>query len=184
MNSPGPDTAAGPIANTSAKEPHNAQYEPRRREPALTVAPNPNPPGDHAGSGLCVIAVAVNPYVDLPGGRTAFNPNRETDAALLARFESAWFLQQQASRWNAVPVESPSVLLAVDVSAVGPDRYVLGAVTIDRSGWGLALLGGPGLTIPTVTTPGLDAHQLRGRRINLTFGQLPHEQFRVCYLRP
>lgn len=186
-------TAAVSSASSPSDEPRTAKYEPRRREPVLTVAEftvaaEPAAAtgagaevegGPASGQPLAVIAVAVNPYADLKDGRSAFNPHRATDAELLDRFEAAWYLQQHARHWSAVPADSPSVLIAVDVSADIADRYILGAVTIDQQGWGPALLNGPAITIPTIVTPHLDAHQLRGRRIELPFGHLPHEQFRI-----
>lgn len=102
------------------------------------------------------------------------------DPDILARMDRWWQIGSYVKTWKTHPQQSPKVLVGV----TGPPthRIIIGAVTIDQNGWRTAQpTYGQLYQVPTLKTPNLDAHGLRGRLlspdINIKFGAIRSQFF-------
>lgn len=136
----------------------------------------PEPGQENIGPLLCVKLSNKN-FLD---GRQPYEPAAPpSDPGILERMEKWWYFGDRAESWKAAPESSPQFLLAI-VGSPG-SQIIVAAVTIDRTGWATAKRNGAAWQVPLLSTPGLNAHGLRGRRISrdagLVFGRLFTEMF-------
>ena len=103
-----------------------------------------------------------------------------SDSDILARMDRWWQIGRHVRTWKTHPQQSPKVLVGV----TGPPthRIIIGAVTIDQKGWDAAQpTHGQLYRVPTLKTPKLDAHGLRGRLLspetNIKFGAITSQFF-------
>jgi len=103
-----------------------------------------------------------------------------SDPDILARMDRWWQVGRYVKIWNTHPPECPRVLVAV----TGPPshRVIIGAVNIDQKGWRAAQpIPDQLYQVPTLKTPNLDAHGLRGRLLspsaNIKFGAIKSQFF-------
>jgi hypothetical protein len=103
-----------------------------------------------------------------------------SDSEILARLDRWWQIGRYVDVWRADPRQSPRTLVGV----TGPPthRIIIGAVSIDPAGWRSAQPDfGRLYQVPTLPTPRLDAHGLRGRLIspsaNIRFGAVRSQHF-------
>lgn len=103
-----------------------------------------------------------------------------SDPDILERMVEWWQLGRHVETWQTHPQQSPRTLVAV----TGPPnhRIIIGAATIDQKGWRVAQpIQGKLYHVPTLETPNLDAHGLRGRllspNIKIKFGAITTQFF-------
>lgn len=92
------------------------------------------------------------------------NPLSEED--LLNRVKKWWQLRWQLEDWKKNPASSPAILLAVHGKP--GTQFIIASLLTDRENWHLAAPSNSDpsrFEVPTLTTPNLDAGELRGHRI-------------------
>ena len=110
---------------------------------------------------LCVLIKNI----DFEDGRGTFDPaNPPSDKDILERVRKWWPLRLKQQQWSEVPSQSPAILLAIHGKPGA--QFVIGSVFIDRQNWHIASDG----EVPVLETSGLDAAELRGRRIDYDAG--------------
>jgi hypothetical protein len=112
-----------------------------------------------------ILFVYINSQ-DFDDGRVGYNlANPPTDDAILVRIDRWWQLRAHVEQWTADPAHSPGLL--VGVTGRPSNRFIVGAVEVDRTRWRLTGRDGASLyQVPTLGTSNLDVFDLRGRRIS------------------
>jgi hypothetical protein len=114
--------------------------------------------------------------------RNGYNPaHPPSDAQILKRMVKWWQLGKHVKAWANDETDSPDVLIAVNGTPGA--QIIVGSVFIDKASWSKSRYENGLYAIPTCKTLGLDALQLRGRRIdkkaNIKFGAFKHQIFMV-----
>jgi hypothetical protein len=112
--------------------------------------------------------------------RPGYNPAKPPkDKQILNRMHRWWQIGRHLERWCKDPSHSPVVLIGL--TGRPSDRFIIGAVEIDREKWDSTKKKGGLYSIPTKGPRDLDAFRLRGRRIDpethLRFGALTSQFF-------
>jgi hypothetical protein len=167
-------SALGPDFNQSPGEGH--RFVPLGVPPALSDRPGLNPlTVASIGSIACgALLVYLAPGKVMKDGRPKFDPANVDDDVILQDMDRAWSLTKLIERWKSDPDKGPRHLVGV-YGANQAHRFIAGVVPIDRFGW-----DDPSLhidkdrwRIPVIPMRGLDACELRGRRIlDAKFGRM------------
>ena len=123
--------------------------------------------GQFAGG---AIVVYCNFDSELKSGKPKLTLTNFSDDVVFDNIQDHWWVKNFIPGWVEQPETSPKTLVAVQ----GPknDRVIVGSARIDVNGWGStpAAEWDPRVhRIPLHRESGLDNHELRGRRINVTF---------------
>ena len=145
------------------------------------------------GPSMPVLFVSVGDK-DFGDGRTGYDlANPPTDAQILERVVEWWQLSALVPWWAQTPNQSPGLLIGI--TGRPGSQIVIASLMVNRHDWNNARPyphGQGKISIPLLATPGLDAFELRGRRVRgrrngvgtggeapLAFGGVPAEFFIV-----
>lgn len=114
---------------------------------------------------LCVLIQNVD-FDDGEGGvRRGYEPaNPLKDDELLERVTRWWPIRRKREMWAENSQQSPAILLGVHGKPGA--QFIIASILTDRRGWRLQPDSEARLEVPTLSTPNLDAAELRGRRIS------------------
>jgi hypothetical protein len=135
----------------------------RRSLPILNV----HQVGELAGG---AIVVYCNFDSQLKSGKQKLTLTNFSDDVVFDNIQDHWWVKKFMPQWIERPETSPKTLVAVQ----GPknDRVIVGSASIDINGWSTtpaAEWDHKVHRIPLHRENGLDNHELRGRRIDVTF---------------
>ena len=121
--------------------------------------------------GQGAIIVYCNYSSRLKSGKPKLTLTNFSDEVIFHNIEDHWYVRKFLRRWIEDPSTSPRTLIAVQ----GPpdDRVIVAAAVIDIQGWKstpTAKWDSSVHRVPLRHDRGLDAYQLRGRRIEVRFG--------------
>lgn len=116
------------------------------------------------------IVVYCNFTSELKSGKPKLTLTNFSDDVVFDNIQDHWWVKNFIPGWVEHPETSPKTLIAVQ----GPksDRIIVGSASIDVNGWSTtpAAEWDPKVhRIPLYREGGLDNHELRGRRVNVTF---------------
>lgn len=104
-----------------------------------------------------------------------------SDEQIIERMTKWWQLGRYVQAWAARPASSPRLL--VGICGRPGAQIVIGSLQIDDRGWGTAVMDGALVTVPIITSQGIDVGGLRGRRLGLEagirFGQFRTQHFAI-----
>jgi len=152
---------------------------PERFADRLLLAPLDRPALRRMQSALPMLLVRISakPFDD---ERVGYTPERPPpDAEILERMDRYWLLGDGVDRWGRDANQSPRTLVGI-IGRPGA-QIIIGAVAIARQGWPSTEHDGAFVVVPTSRPVDLDAHGLRGRRLDATlgvrFGSWPQQTF-------
>jgi hypothetical protein len=121
-------------------------------------------------TGGCII-VYCNLTSELMSGDAKVGPTSFSDDTIFNNIKGHWGVKKFLDIWGNNPTQSPTTLVAVQGNPI--DRIVIGSAHIDINGWANA---SPApwdarfYEIPLLVEKGLDACELRGRKVDIKFG--------------
>jgi hypothetical protein len=118
----------------------------------------------------CII-VYCNLTSELMSGESKVGPTSFSDETIFNNIKGHWGVKKFLNTWGNDPSKSPTTLVAVQGHV--KDRIVIGSARIDTNGWASAPPApwDPRFyEIPLLINKGLDACELRGRKVDIKFG--------------
>jgi hypothetical protein len=121
-------------------------------------------------TGGCII-VYCNLTTELMSGEAKVGPTSFSDETIFNNIKGHWGVKKFLDTWGNDPSQSPTTLVAVQGNV--KDRIVIGSAHVDVNGWAStppAPWDARFYEIPLLMDQGLDAFELRGRKVNIKFG--------------
>jgi hypothetical protein len=124
------------------------------------------------------LLVYLSPGDFLSDGRQKFDPANPKDEIIVADIRGYWDIGRHRDEWTSHPSLGPQALIGVHGKNL-KYRFIAGASSYDTSHWYRPDLEVPKRrrwAVPLTTPVDLDAHELRGRRVDdVRFGQFSHQ---------